>query len=167
MVGDGAEKKALVAEAESSGISNVVFHDTVAKEDMPAVWSVCDVALVHLKDNPVFATVIPSKIFEAFGMGKPVLAVQPRGEAVEIVEAAGAGGWAPPEDPQALADEVAEWRGNPERLAEFGRNAALAADANSRDRLALTPTPATGWPMRCCRSSPGWRPAEPDEPIAL
>ena len=70
---------------------------------MPAVWSLCAVALVHLKASPVFAGVIPSKIFEAMGMGLPVLLAAPEGEASRIVEGDGAGLSVPPEDPEALA----------------------------------------------------------------
>ena len=32
-----------------------------------------DVALVHLKNSPVFATAIPSKIFEAMAMARPII----------------------------------------------------------------------------------------------
>ena len=51
------------------------------KEAMAGIWSLCDVALVHLKDSPAFAEVIPSKIFEAMAMGLPIILVAPRGEA--------------------------------------------------------------------------------------
>ena len=51
---------------------------------MPKVWSLCDVALVHLKNSPAFAEVLPSKMFEAMGMGLPVLMALPEGEATEI-----------------------------------------------------------------------------------
>jgi glycosyltransferase involved in cell wall biosynthesis len=69
-VGDGAEKESLVGSARERGLTNVIFHGLVPKSSMPDLWSICDVALVHLKDDPLFSTVIPSKIFEAMGMGK-------------------------------------------------------------------------------------------------
>ena len=68
---------------------------------MPRVWSLCDVALVHLRDAPVFAGVIPSKMFEAMGMGLPLVLAAPRGEAARIVEAEGVGVVVAAEDPQA------------------------------------------------------------------
>src|SRR3546814_9789921 len=70
---------------------------------MPLVWSLCDVALIHLKDSHVFAEVIPSKIFEAMAMGLPLLAAVPEGEATHIVRETGAGLCVPAEDPAALA----------------------------------------------------------------
>jgi colanic acid biosynthesis glycosyl transferase WcaI len=108
----------------------------VAKEKMPDVWSVCDVALVHLKDDPVFAMVIPSKIFEAFGMGRPILIVQPNGEAADLVTDAGAGEWVPPENPEELANAVRRWRKDPTMVARYAHNSLSAAKDHSRDRLA-------------------------------
>ncbi len=136
LVGDGACKKGLRDMAASMNLENVVFHESVPKEQMPDLWSICDVALVHLKDDPVFETVIPSKIFEAFGVGKPIIIVQRRGEAVDLVESCDAGEWVPPEDPKALADTVVRWSEDPKALAEMAAAAAKAARLHSRDRLA-------------------------------
>ena len=43
--------------------------------------------LVHLKDSPVFREVIPSKMFEAMGMGLPLMVAAPDGEASRILAA--------------------------------------------------------------------------------
>jgi len=136
LVGHGAEKEKLVQRAREMSLSNVIFHDSLPKDKMPELWSVCDVALVHLKDDPVFATVIPSKIFEAFGMGKPVMIVQPDGEAVSIVRDAGAGDWVPPENPEQLATAIIEWCSDKQKLFKYAKNSSDAAKDHSRDRLA-------------------------------
>lgn len=136
LVGHGAQKTELVRKAAELGLPNVIFQDAMPKDEMPELWSVCDIALVHLKNDPVFATVIPSKIFEAFGMGLPVMIVQPDGEAAQIVRDAQAGEWVVPENPVALADAVIAWWQSPEKLADYRRNAASAAKSHSRDRLA-------------------------------
>jgi glycosyltransferase involved in cell wall biosynthesis len=102
--GPGAERERLIAEARSRALPNVVFLSPQPKERMPEVWSLCDVALVHLKNSPVFAEVIPSKIFEAMGMGLPILLAAPKGEATRIVEGENAGLAVAPEDPAALAE---------------------------------------------------------------
>lgn len=107
LVGDGAERAELVEEARQRGLANLLMMGPQPKEAMPRVWSLCDVALVHLKDTPVFAEVIPSKIFEAMGMGKPILLAVPRGEASDIVEQDGAGLWVEPDNPGALAAAIA------------------------------------------------------------
>ena len=120
LVGAGAERPQLVADAQRRALTNVVFAPMQPKSRMPAVWSLCDVALVHLKDAPAFAEVIPSKIFEAMAMGLPLLVAAPAGIASRLVDGDGAGLIVPAEDPDALA-----------RAAET-----LADDAALRQRLA-------------------------------
>ena len=135
-VGHGAEKQVLLDLANDLQLRNVRFCDSVPKERMPDVWGITDVALVHLKDDPVFSTVIPSKIFEAFGVGKPILIVQPDGEAADLVREAGAGEWVAPNDPEELATTVVRWRRDPDQLAEYAAGASRASQENSRDARA-------------------------------
>ena len=80
-VGAGAEKDGLVDEVECRGLSNVKFMKSQPKELMPEIWSLCNIALVHLRNMPEFAQVLPSKIFDAMAIGLPVLLVSPEGEA--------------------------------------------------------------------------------------
>lgn len=103
LAGPGATRETLIADAAARGLDNVVFLPPQPKTRMPAVWSLCDVALIHLRNDPVFAEVIPSKIFEAMAMGLPLLVAVPAGEATAIVETDGAGIAVAPEDPEALA----------------------------------------------------------------
>lgn len=105
-VGAGAERDTLTKRAQAEGLKNVRFLPPQPKDAMPDVWSLCDIALVHLKNDDVFAGVIPSKIFEAMGMGLPILFAGPKGEASDIIDTAEAGLVVAPEDPEALADAV-------------------------------------------------------------
>jgi glycosyltransferase involved in cell wall biosynthesis len=106
LVGDGAERAMLLDACARRDLANVVMMPMQPKSDMCRIWGLCDVALVHLRDSPAFAEVIPSKIFEAMAMGLPLLAVLPAGEASSIVTGSGAGLWVPPEDPAALAAAI-------------------------------------------------------------
>ncbi len=135
-VGEGAAKPALVEEARRRALPNVRFLPGVPKEAMPDAWAACDAALVHLKDAPLFATVIPSKLFEAMGMGLPIVFAGPEGEASRIVRAHGCGVVVPPEDPRALADALAALADDPERARALGAAGARAARAYDRDALA-------------------------------
>lgn len=103
-VGDGAEKQSMIDYVALHKMTNVTFAPSHPKADMPRIWSLCDVALVPLKDNPVFATVIPSKIFEAMAMAIPILLSAPIGEASDIIKTQQVGLHALPEKPQAIAD---------------------------------------------------------------
>src|SRR5690606_21886509 len=65
-----------------------------------------DVSVVHLRNAELFRCVIPSKIFESFAMGLPILIGVPEGEATEIVRQSGAGIVIPPEDAKIMAAEI-------------------------------------------------------------
>lgn len=136
LVGAGAERDQLVAAAERRGLTNVVFIPPQPKDEMPRIWSLCDVALVHLRDSPVFAEVIPSKMFEAMGMGLPLILALPPGEATAILKADGAGLCVPPEDPAALAEAALTLMRDAGRRAELGRASLAAAPGHSRERQA-------------------------------
>jgi len=103
LVGAGAERDQLVATARLRRLDNVVFRPLQPKERMPAVWSLCNIALIHLKNMPAFAEVLPSKMFEAMGMGLPIMLAAPEGEASRLLAEDAAGLWVPAGDPAALA----------------------------------------------------------------
>ncbi len=136
LVGAGAEREKLVAEANRRRLGNLTMIGAQPKEQMPEVWSLCDVALVHLRDTPLFETVIPSKIFEAMGMGLPILLACPNGEASHIVQESGAGICVRPEDPEALANAATLLAGNPELTRKFASCSRAAATNYSRERQA-------------------------------
>ncbi len=130
--GPGAARDGLIKEAKERNLKNVVFIPTQPKDRMPAIWSLCDVALVHLKDSQVFAEVIPSKIFEAMGMGLPILIAAPNGEATAIVNKAEAGLVVPAEDPTALIQGVKKFLDDEEYRRSAGVRSLAAAPGHSR-----------------------------------
>lgn len=136
LVGAGAERQMLIEDAKRRGLANVVFGAPQPKEAMPRVWSLCDVALVHLKDSPAFAEVIPSKIFEAMAMGLPLLLVAPEGEASRIVETDNAGLWVPAAQPHAFADAVRRLAGDDVVRGRLAAASLAAAPLHSRQRQA-------------------------------
>jgi len=136
LVGAGAERQMLMDEARRRDLNNVVFGPAQPKEMMPRVWSLCDVALIHLKDSPAFAEVIPSKIFEAMGMGLPLLLVAPPGEASHIVEADGAGLFVPAADPQGLAEAARRLESDAGLRDELARASLASAPLHTRERQA-------------------------------
>ena len=158
-VGAGAARGQLVELARAKQLDNVSFHDNVPKADMPRVWSLCDFGLVHLKRSELFATVVPSKIFECFGMGVPVLFCGPEGEAAEIVRSTGSGLVLPAEDPRALAEVVAGCSdAQRASLAQAARRAAPLFDrAQNAARMLEILLRACGQPGR--RSTVGSQPA--------
>ncbi len=120
LVGEGAEKDALVARASERGLTNVTFLPAVPREQVAALYRSADVCLVPLRAVPLFRGFIPSKMFEILACGRPVLA-SVEGESASILHESGAAVVVPPEDVDALV-------GAARRLADdAGLRAALAA----------------------------------------
>ena len=118
MAGSGAQSARLLALRDELGLTNVVMLDHQPRSEMPTIWSNTDVSLVLLRRSPLFHRVIPSKMFEAMAMSRPIiLAVD--GQARSILERGECGVFVEPEDPFALAATVRR----------------LAADAGLRTRL--------------------------------
>lgn len=134
--GSGAARAQVERIVAERGLHNVRLIPRQPKERMPALWSLCDVALVPLRDSPLFAQVIPSKIFESMGMGVPIVMSLPEGEATAIVRAADAGVCVPPENPAALAEALKRLAGDPAELARLRANARRAAPGYSRETQA-------------------------------
>lgn len=105
LVGDGAERDHLLKQRDMMRLDNVVMLEQQPKTRMPAVWAVTDVSLVVLKDQPLFRTVIPSKIFESMAMMKPVI-LGVRGESEALLQESGAGICIQPESAVQLARAV-------------------------------------------------------------
>jgi len=135
-VGAVAAKVELEEAAARQGLTNVLFVPPQPKSEIAQYWSLCDVALIHLKDDPVFAEVIPSKIFEAMAMGLPLLIAAPSGEATAIIDQERAGLAVPADDPTALAEGVAVLYHDRDRLADLAAGSLAAAPRYSRQRQA-------------------------------
>tara|TARA_B100001057_G_C22855061_1_gene952381 strand:- start:34 stop:1251 length:1218 start_codon:yes stop_codon:yes gene_type:complete len=89
-VGDGSEKEILVKKVKKSGVSNILFINSLPKTEIYNYIKLSDLALVNLKKNDEFKNVIPSKIFENVALKTPVL-LGVEGEAKELIENYGVG----------------------------------------------------------------------------
>ena len=97
ILGAGAEKDGLVKKVADENIDNVFFVDPVSKDKVADYVALQDLALVNLRRDPLFTTVIPSKIFETSAMHIPIM-LGVDGEARELVEKYGAGLFYEPEN---------------------------------------------------------------------
>jgi glycosyltransferase involved in cell wall biosynthesis len=135
-VGDGAQREHLEQVAASRLLRNVRFVGVQPRERIPSYIATSDVSLVPLRRKPLFAKVLPSKIFEIMGCARPlILGVE--GEARAAVLEADAGLCVTPEDPRALSSAILQLYRDPERAAALGRNGREYVRRNfSRDELA-------------------------------
>src|SRR5262249_55619966 len=122
--------------ARAEELTGVIFTGRQPKGAMPEFLAATDACLVHLTRTDLFKTVMPSKIFEAAAMRKPiVLGVE--GYAAELVESAGAGLCMQPENEEDLLEAVDRLAADPalaRGLGEAGYE--RIALRHSYDRLA-------------------------------
>ena len=107
MVGEGPVKPELQQLRSDLGLDNVLMLPEQPRTSMPAVLSAADVALVPLRKVELFEHAVPSKLFDAWACGCPVL-LSIDGEACRVLEAANGGLFVPPEDPTALAQAISQ-----------------------------------------------------------
>ena len=134
--GGGADRQQVIDVVEQKGLTNVVMLDRQPKDIMPRLWSLCDVSLIHLKNSPLFGTVIPSKLFESMGMGLPVLMGVPEGEATGIVRETGCGLVVEPENPEAMAAAIVNMADDHALMEKLKVASYQAAIVYSRDAMA-------------------------------
>ena len=136
IVGDGAHREKLEAEAKKRGLTNVVFTGRQSKESMPDWINASDASLVHLKKTELFTTVMPSKIFESAGCKKPIV-MGVDGYAKKLVMEAEAGLDMTPEDAESLVECVKKLASDPGLCTRLGENGyERIARVHNRDQQA-------------------------------
>ena len=166
IVGDGAERSRLQSEARLRRLDNVLFTGLVPKTRMPEMIAACDACLVHLRKAELFETVIPSKIFEIMAMSVPII-MGVRGQAREIVLAAGGGLAMTPEDEDSLIAGIDAIESNREAYCQGRRYVAEHFDRDVLARRMLDElTALVDHSVEIDRARPR-KPASPTLPVGL
>lgn len=136
LVGDGAERERLVEQCRSMALPNVLMLPQRPREEIPTLWAASDAALVTLRPTPMFELVIPSKMFEAMSLRKPII-LGVRGQAQRIVEGSESGVTFSPGDAAGLVGCVIALAEDPALCRRLGENGyRLATTAYDRKALA-------------------------------
>ena len=104
-VGEGPVKQQLLDTKQLKNLDNVLLLPQVPIEEISGYINSCDVMLVPLRKDAIFASFIPSKMFDYMACAK-ALVLTVDGEARGILEESGAGVYVEPEQPQALRDAL-------------------------------------------------------------
>jgi hypothetical protein len=129
IAGGGAEASPLRARLADRGPFAVRMPGVVPSKRIPDLYAESDVAVVLLRDRPIFHGALPTKMLEAMAAGRPVV-LAARGEAARLIEASGAGLVVEPENPRALAEALRALAADPERRARLGAAGRLAVERN-------------------------------------
>lgn len=106
VVGSGRDEERVRAKVAREGLSErFLFLGRHPEADMPAFFACADAVLVSLRDEPIFALTVPSKVQAYMACGKPIVASL-AGEGATIIEQAGAGFVVPPGSPDKLSSSM-------------------------------------------------------------
>ena len=105
LLGTGTAIEEIKQQIRDKNITNVICLPRVPMNEVTAFLDAADVLLVHLRDDPLFRITIPSKTQAYMMAGKPIL-MAVSGDAADLVEAAGCGIVATPENADSLVEAV-------------------------------------------------------------
>jgi glycosyltransferase involved in cell wall biosynthesis len=126
LMGDGPLAVELRREIDRRGLGNAVLEPPLPASEIGSFLQSCNVLVIPLRDHPLLNDFIPSKLYDAMAVGRPVICAAGR-EASELVLETGCGIAVAPGDADSLADAIASLAADPERarmLGEAGRRAA-------------------------------------------
>jgi len=105
IVGDGQNKAALQQRVQTDSLKNVLFFDSIKKEQVPALLKYFDVAYIGWRRQPLYRFGIsPNKLMDYMMAARPVLHSVEAGN--DPVHDARCGMTVNPEDPQAIAQGI-------------------------------------------------------------
>ncbi len=138
MVGDGANLEPLRALAATYGVADQLrFTGRVPRSEVPGIMCAVDALLIHLLPSEFFRTVVPSKLFEAMAMDRPVLISVP-GEATDLVLRESVGLKFEAGSAESLATAMRQLADDPALYSQLsdGRARQVVRKSYSRDELA-------------------------------
>jgi glycosyltransferase involved in cell wall biosynthesis len=103
----GARESENDAEAQRLGLGGVVeFRDTAPHGESLKLERVSHILLLIKHVNPVYNGMVPGKLFEYIGAGRPILALTPEGEASDIIRRLNRGEVVAQDDTAQIAERI-------------------------------------------------------------
>ena len=126
-IGDGAGKRPLVELADSRNVTNMTFLDFVDRSELSDSLNAGDIGLISFIPG-MEGISVPSRLYNLFAAGKPVLAVcGADSELAAVIREEDAGWIVSPGDPAAVAQLILGIASAPDERARMGANARRAA----------------------------------------
>jgi colanic acid biosynthesis glycosyl transferase WcaI len=132
-VGDGPEKQRLMQLTKELMLTQIQFLDPISKNEMPSFLNTADAIIVPLKIQLIGA--VPSKLYEAMSMEKPVILIA-ESEAAQIVKNANCGVIVKPGDIDGLVHAITSLKRDPAACKEMGINGRrVAIEKHDRNQI--------------------------------
>ena len=135
LIGDGMEKKRLVALAKEKKLNNIRFLDPVPKAEVFKYILASDMGTSVLKNVDTFKTIYSNKTFDYMSCKIPIL-MAIDGVSKKLVEDAQAGEFVEPENPKDFAEKIKFYLNYPDQVLKQGENGYKFAKSNF-DRTVL------------------------------
>ena len=121
LIGDGMLKQQLINTAKERGLDNMVFVDSVVKEEALKYILACDLGLSVHKKADTFKTDFSNKTFDYMACKKPVI-MAIDGISTTLIETADAGTFVEPEQHLQLVQTIKMYMTQPEKIIRQGEN---------------------------------------------
>lgn len=137
LIGDGAQRDALIARASALGLTNVMFQPYQPREKLRMSLTVPDIHVVSL-DEQLEGLIVPSKFVGVIAMGRPVLFLgSATGEIGRLIAETGCGAVVSTLNPSAVAGMVRSLADDASRRASMRQAATELWAARFRRERAL------------------------------
>jgi glycosyltransferase involved in cell wall biosynthesis len=133
LAGAGPLHEELCDERDRRGLTRVEIRPGVPVAEVGDLLLSCDALLIPLRDHPLLADFIPSKVYDAMAVGRPAL-VAAAGEAAALVRRHDCGLEVGPEDGAGLARAVRALMDDPAAARRMGAAGKAAAVQYARSR---------------------------------
>ena len=120
MIGAGVEKNNLVKLVNKKKLDKVTFYEPVDRYELITFIKKASVCLVPLKNDELFKSALPSKMFEYMACSRPVICNE--GEAGDIIYNSNAGKVISPEQPSLIAEAIMYYYNNTTKIETHGKN---------------------------------------------
>ena len=138
LIGEGAARSSVEEAVANIGSGFSTLLHGMSKDELEPHYAELDMSVVSLRRSEAFSGTIPSKIFQSWARGIPVLFFGPEGESAQMIRSYDLGialCGTDKENIQVLADFFSsdDWKG---RLQDMGKRAKdVMAEHYTRDRL--------------------------------
>nr|MBV6630650.1 WcaI family glycosyltransferase [Oceanococcus sp. HetDA_MAG_MS8] len=130
MIGEGAARASLEAQASDLGVTNVKFFPLQPREQLPSILAAADIHVV-LQQRAAADLVMPSKLANIFAAARPSIVTAEAGTALaETISKSGGGVCVPPEDQQALVRAIQDLAASASLRLRLGSRARAYAEEN-------------------------------------
>ena len=128
-IGDGITKEKLQNLSQTDKQKNVFFDNAMNRLELIKSIKKSSICLVPLKNNSLFHSALPSKMFEYMACGKPII-VGIKGEAEKMVNNIKSGIVVEPENSILLSQAIIYYYENRDKCIEHGNNGMIYVTEN-------------------------------------